>query len=167
MYVASFPVFSKIKQHKDREYQWSKYTKQYGYLSLNKSNKLNLIFKLSNTKESMIITVPKHYLYDTLLLNLMWRPISRPRTVDNNLWLHPSARKLSTQRKFNDMPPDILYGVFENCLETMDDLVLNLTGDQQEKAKKQFDSLQAQQWKAQLLNEMWISKNFEKIYEII
>lgn len=167
MYLASFPIFAKTKLHVEKEYGWCKYTKRYGYLELNKNNNLNLIFKLSNTKESMIITVPKHYILDTFFLNLMFRPIWRPAKTDSNLWLHESARKLATQKKFNQMTPDVLHKVFENCIETMDDLVLNLTGPQQEKAKKQFDSLQSQQWKAELLYEMWLSRNFKKYNDIL
>lgn len=163
MYIAKFPVHVLEKTRTASTYSYkSRYNKAYGYLDLNKANQLHLYFSLSSKKDSLRINVPKHCLYDTLLLNLMYRPIPRPKRVDDKLWLHPGAKKLQTERRFNQMPPDQIHEVFEHSLEKMGNLVTNLTEKQQIKARAQFDRLAAVQWKADLLYEMWCSEKFEE-----
>lgn len=163
MYVTKFPVHVMEKKRTEREYNIkSRYNKAYGYLDLDRGNNLNFFISLSSKKDSLRIAVAKHYIFDTLLFNLLHRPIPRPRTIDDKLWLHPGARALKTQREFNNMPPDQLHEVFENCIENIDGLVTNLTGKQQKKAKEQFDRLQGQQWKVTALYELWQAENFVK-----
>lgn len=163
MYVAKFPLHVMEKTRAAATYNSkSRYSKAYGYLDLDKDNRLQLYFSLVSRKDSLRINVAKHYLYDTLLLNLMYRPIPRPRTVDDKLWLHPDAKKLRTERRFNQMPPDQIHKVFEHSLEKMGNLVTNLTGKQQIKARAQFDRLVEVQWKEDLLYTLWEAEKFEE-----
>ena len=163
VYIAKFPVHVLEKKRSDVTYKnYSRYSLAYGYLELNKANQLHLYFSLASKKDSLRIDVAKHYLYDTLLLNLIYRPIPRPNKVDNKLWLHPNPKALKTERMFNQMPPDQIHEVFERSLEKMGNLVTNLTEGQQKKAKAQFDRLTMLQWKADLLYEIWCAENFDK-----
>lgn len=162
VYIAKFPVHAEEKKSSEKEYNHkSKYKTAYGYLTLDKGNRLQFFISLSNKRESMKITIAKHYLYDTLLANLMYKPIPRPRTVDDHLWLNPNARALRTHRDFNQMTPDQMYATFEHALESITDTVINTSDNQQKRARVQFDDLVMRQWKMDLIYTIWQTENFK------
>lgn len=160
-YIAKFPLHVIEKRRKAKNYSYvSRYNKAYGYLDLDKGNQLHLYFSLSSKKDSLRIDVSKHYIYDTLLLNLMFRPIPRPRTIEDKIWLNPGLRALQPEKRFNDMLPDEMHEMFEHSLEKMGMLVTNLTEKQGVKARAQFDRLVTVQWKAELLHQLWQAEKF-------
>lgn len=161
-YLAKFPIHVLEKRRSAKTYNYkSRYNKAYGYLDLDKANQLHLYFSLSSKKDSLRIDIAKHYLYDTMLLNLQFRPIPRPRTVEDKIWLNPNIRALQPEKRFNDMLPDEMHTMFERSLEKMGLIVDNLTEKQGVKARAQFDRLVMVQWKAELLYQLWSAENFK------
>lgn len=156
MYIAKFPL--NVLQRDRGQYKFEpsrKYQNSYGYLDLTKDNTLRLYLSLTSKGDVIRVNIAKHYIYDVLLLNLMYRPIPRQSKADDHLWLHSGAKSLKTELIFNQMTPDKIHEVFENTLVGLDSLIKSSPEKERKTALNQFNKLTTRQWKVDLLYEMF------------
>lgn len=165
-YIAKAPIHVLEKERRETEYKlYSKY-KGYAYLAVN-GNRIDFNIIMSSKKETLKISIARHYLYDMLMFSLMFRKIPRQSHKEDKLWLHPGIRTLKREKDFNQMLPDEMRETFENALGSLGDIVKKSPEKEQISARIHFDKLVVRAWKADLMSELYNANKFiEKVKKI-
>ena len=174
-YLTKFPISIRKKKHsrvnsitgETKNYEETPcydFTTRYGYFTLDRRNNIKFIITLVDRKKkcNYIIKVAKVYLYESLLLNLMYRPIRKEQ--DYNLYVHPNIKSLKPEFEMNKLTPLQIKERYQSAKESLEKIIENNSREKNIRtAEIQLEKLIGQQWKMELLYNIYMSeKEIEK-----
>ena len=117
--LSTFPILVQHYDHRKKRLVAlsDKSGHRYGHYELDKYNRLKFTFGFNVFDKFYKISVSKHYLYQSLMHGLQFRPVRPPK--EDNLWLNPLI--------FKDMKPP----------ESLD---INVLKDYYKEARKQLEN---------------------------
>lgn len=171
-YLTKFPIGIRKKKH-DRansitgevkhfnETNCYDFISKYGYFAIDHKNNVTFTISLVDRERKCTynIKIAKQYLYDSLLLNLQYRPIVRKGSRTEKFYAHKHIKTILAEIQMNDLTP---LQIKERYLRVKDGLeeYIKITPDDTYKrtAELQLERLISQQWKMELLNDIYIGE---------
>lgn len=152
-------INGKIKHFKDK--QSFKFKSRYGYFAINSKGNVDFIIVLVD-KENKInykIKIAKQHIYDSLMLFLEYRPIERKTKRNKEFYIHNNNKLYNIDDDFDKLTPPEILERYNNVKNSLVSLIKDNSNDNRKRtAELQLERLIEQNWKMELLYEIYKSE---------
>ena len=167
-YLTKFPISVRQKRHTrdnsitgvtrhHKEEMCFDFKSRYGYFSVDRKNNIVFLIHLVDRKrkKNIIIKIAKQYIYDSLLLSLLYRPIRRDVSRNEKIHVRKNIKTLQDEKIMNDLT---IGEIRERFLTVKNELAGFIddspTETKQRTAELQMERLLEQEWKIKLLSNI-------------
>ena len=175
-YLTKFPISISQKQHNELNprtgetiYYKSEpchdFITKYGYFDVDKGGNITFIITLVSIKNeiSYTIKIAKQHIYDSLMINLMYKPIRREIERTKNFYVHKSIEGLIDLKEDNKLLPNEIVKKFIQAKEGLEEYVKEVDDEiLLDRAHRQLEELIRQQWKMELIHNIRLSEKIIK-----
>ena len=175
-YLTKFPISISQKQHNELNprtgetiYYKSEpchdFITKYGYFDVDKGGNITFIITLVSIKNeiSYTIKIAKQHIYDSLMINLMYKPIARRPERTKNFYVHKSIEGLIDLKEEEHLLPNEIVKKFIQAKEGLEEYVTEVKEEVLlDRAHRQLEELIRQQWKLELIHNIRLSEKIIK-----